>query len=49
MTDKRLRHLPVVDKEELMGMISIGDLMAQEMHVQQTTIDYLHAYLHGRM
>lgn len=49
MTAKRLRHLPVVDDGKLVGMISIGDLMAQEMHVQQTTIEYLHEYLHGRM
>jgi len=49
MTEKRLRHLPVVDNEQLVGMISGGDILAQEVQVQQTTIDYLHGYLHGRM
>lgn len=48
MTGKRLRHLPVVDNEEVIGIISIGDLMAAEVQLQQTTIEYLHEYLHGR-
>lgn len=49
MTSKRLRHLPVVESGELIGMISIGDILAQEVEVQQTTIEYLHGYLHGRV
>jgi CBS domain-containing protein len=48
MTTKRLRHLPVVDRGKLVGMLSIGDLMAQEVEVKQSTIEYLHDYLHGR-
>lgn len=49
MTRKRLRHLPVVDDERLCGMISIGDLLAREVQVQQTTIEYLNEYLLGRV
>lgn len=49
MTSKRLRHLPVVDGKELSGMVSIGDIMALEVELQQTTIEYLHDYLHGRV
>ncbi|GMV96316.1 MAG: CBS domain-containing protein [Phycisphaerae bacterium] len=48
MTSKRLRHLPVVEDDELVGMLSIGDLMALEVEMQQSTIDYLTEYLHGR-
>lgn len=48
MTTKRLRHLPVVDNGELVGIISIGDILATEVALQQSTIEYLHEYLHGR-
>ena len=48
MTGKRLRHLPVVENDEVIGIISIGDLLAVEVELQQTTIEYLHEYLHGR-
>jgi CBS domain-containing protein len=48
MTGKRLRHLPVVENDEVVGIISIGDLLATEVQLQQTTIEYLHEYLHGR-
>ena len=48
MTEKKIRHLPVVDAGRLCGMISIGDLMAAEAHNRQTTIEYMHEYLYGR-
>ena len=47
MTTKRLRHLPVVDDNQLVGMLSIGDLMAHEVAAQQETIQYLNEYLYG--
>ena len=47
MTGKRLRHLPVVEDGQLVGIISTGDLLAQECERQQSTIDHLHAYLHN--
>lgn len=49
MTSKRCRHLPIMEDGRLAGMISIGDIMAREVAMQQTTIDYLHEYLHGRI
>lgn len=48
MTQKRIRHLPVVEDGQLYGIISIGDIMASEVADQQATIEYLHEYLHGR-
>ena len=48
MSGKRLRHLPVVDGGTLVGIISTGDLMAHEVELQQSTIEQLHEYLHGR-
>lgn len=49
MTTKRLRHLPVVMEGRLLGIISIGDILAQEVAAQQHTIEYLHEYIHGRV
>ncbi len=46
MTDKRIRHLPVVDDGKLVGLISIGDIVALEQGEQRRTIEYLHEYLH---
>ncbi len=47
MTQKRIRHLPVVEDGKLYGMISSGDILASESADQQATIEYLHDYLHG--
>jgi CBS domain-containing protein len=48
ITDHRVRHLPVLDGEELMGVISIGDLVRAIIAHQAETIDHLHAYISGR-
>lgn len=48
MTRLRLRHLPVIENGQLVGLISIGDLMAHEAAQQQVTIEYMHEYIHGR-
>ncbi len=45
MTEKRIRHMPVVDDGKLVGMISSGDILALEHQEQQQTIQYLHEYL----
>ena len=47
MTDKRIRHLPVVEDGNLYGMISSGDILATESDDQKATIEYLHEYLYG--
>lgn len=48
MTSRRIRHLPVVENGEVVGMVSIGDIMAHEVELQQSTIHYLNEYIHGR-
>ena len=48
MTSKRIRHLPVVEDGTLYGMISAGDLLANECASQQQTIQYMNEYLYGR-
>jgi CBS domain-containing protein len=47
MTDKRVRHLPVVDGEKLIGVISIGDLVKSIVGDQKFTIGQLEHYIHG--
>lgn len=47
MTDKRLRHLPVVDDGRLVGMISIGDLVKDIISEQKFIIDQLEHYITG--
>ena len=46
MTAKRIRHLPVVKENRLLGMISSGDILALEVEEQQHTIECLHEYLY---
>jgi CBS domain-containing protein len=45
MTDKRVRHLPVIDHKALVGMISIGDLVKAIIHEQQFIIEQLEHYI----
>ena len=41
MTSKRIRHLPVRDGRGLVGIVTIGDLLAHQVDEQRTTIQYL--------
>jgi CBS domain-containing protein len=47
MTDKRLRHLPVMEDGELIGMISIGDLVKNIISDQKFMIQQLEMYIRG--
>lgn len=47
MTDKRVRHLPVVKEGEICGVISIGDLVKHVISVQSATLDQLERYISG--
>jgi CBS domain-containing protein len=45
MTDKRVRHLPVMKDDQLVGIISIGDLVKAIIEEQQFTIEQLVSYI----
>ncbi len=47
MTDKRIRHLPVIENGKLIGIISIGDLVKAIIADQKFTIEQLERYIAG--
>jgi CBS domain-containing protein len=48
MTERRVRHLPVLKGKELIGIISIGDLVKSIIGDQKFTIDQLEHYIQGQ-
>ena len=48
MTENRLRHLPVMDGGQLIGLISIGDLVKATISEQQFIIEQLEHYISGQ-
>jgi CBS domain-containing protein len=47
MTDHRVRHLPVLEGEQIMGIVSIGDLVNWIINAQSSTIHQLQTYISG--
>jgi len=47
MTDKRVRHLPVLERKKLIGIVSIGDLVKSKIADQEFTIERLVEYVRG--
>jgi len=48
MTEKRIRHLPVIENEKLLGVISIGDVLREVIHEQKFMISQLEHYIRGQ-
>lgn len=47
VTDKRIRHLPVMENGRIVGIVSIGDLVNWVITAQRETIHHLEAYIAG--
>jgi CBS domain-containing protein len=47
VTDRRIRHLPVIEGDRLVGIISIGDLVSAIISAQAATIEHLSNYISG--
>lgn len=48
MTEQKIRHLPVVEEENVIGIISIGDIVKAIISDQRIKIDHLENYIYGR-
>lgn len=48
MTEKRIRHLPVVEEERVIGLISIGDVVKAIIEEQAFLLDQMEAYISGQ-
>lgn len=49
MSGRRIRHLPVVDGVQLVGVVSIGDLVARKIEKAEAEAAMMHAYISGNL
>ena len=47
MAENRIRHIPVIDEKEMMGMVSIGDVVRAVVSEHREELDRLNAYIQG--
>jgi len=47
MTEKKIRHLPIVDNTKVIGIVSIGDIVNTIIHSQEVVINDLEGYIKG--
>lgn len=47
LADNRIRHIPVIDDKEMMGMVSIGDVVRAVVSEHREELDRLNAYIQG--
>ena len=48
MTENRIRHIPIMDKTELKGLVSIGDVVNAQIQIHEVENHYLKDYIEGK-
>ena len=48
MTENRIRHIPIMDKTELKGLVSIGDVVNAQIKIHEVENHYLKDYIEGK-
>ena len=48
MTENRIRHIPIMDKKELKGLVSIGDVVNAQIKIRDVENHYLKDYIEGK-
>ncbi len=48
MTENRIRHIPIIEKGQLLGLVSIGDVVKAQLKEKHVEIQYLKEYIEGK-